>query len=261
MKKTITRLALALTLIAGLLSVAGTAHADGRYDDKSLELSSSWTTAVVAGDTSWVTLSWRGLTEVTDFQVRIYGDDGVEIAYPEATRDHTSPSNGTTLDKGERDYTAFQVTVPSTATRTQYVKMEMSWTAYGEQRSESTTIRIPVKQYKGQDLEILTDNARPDENGWVSVAYLGMAPSLGDFTVRVSDSADLTITYPREKYTSLHGDDVLVDGETDVVRFLLDDAKKASGQVIVIETSYTWAGNTKVVEHKLLIGDGVVRGT
>lgn len=254
MKKTITRLALALTLIAGLLSMAGSAQAQSRYEDKSLELASSKTATVVAGDSSWVTLSWLGLTEVTDFEVRVEGSNGIEIAYPESTGDHTSPSNGSTLDRGERDYTAFRVTVPDTARGNQRVTVTMSWTAYGEARSASTTIRIPTTQYKGQDLEILTDSASPNEAGWVGVAYRGMAPSLPDFTVRVADDAGLSITYPRDAFTSLHGDSTLEDGETDVARFRIDDADEANGEVIVLETSYTRNGRTTVVEHKLVIG-------
>ena len=84
------------------------------------------------------------------------------------------------------------------------------------------------------------------EGGWVDVGFSGLAPSLTDFQLTVTDPAGLTIEYPLETHTSLHANSTLEDGETDVARFYVAPTQTGAEQVTIeYRISYVNArGNT-----------------
>ncbi|MFN3216076.1 MAG: hypothetical protein ACE367_06240 [Acidimicrobiales bacterium] len=232
---------LVIAVIAALvLAMAPAAGAQGsNYERKSLELRTTRTAAVTAGDTAWVLLQWKGLTDVDDFRLQASGRDGVEVSYPANTGDHTALMQGSSLKKGRVDVMALRVTVPADAGRQVLVDVKFSWTAFGESRNASTTIRVPVVRYTGADYEIIDRTIRKGDNGdlWAEITYRGLAPSLQDFRVTVPDADGLDLYFPRRDHSSLNGDAELEDGETDFVRFRISeaDADKLSQLAFVTE--------------------------
>ncbi len=194
------------------------------------------TSAVVEGDTAWVTVSLRGLVDVEDlrFTATLAGEP---VAYPENTVDHSGPYNGYSLDRDEIDYVAFQVTAPQIEQSKQYVDFTLSatWTGEGEQREGSLTIAVPVIEFNGEPYELVSDEITISEeaNGWVNLAMAGLTPRIEDVRVSIVEPDGLDIHYPQETYTSLLRDAVLEDGETDQANLRLGEAHW--GQTIDVE--------------------------
>ena len=105
-----------------------------------------------------------------------------------------------------------------------------------------TTRRMPVAVPAG-------------EGGWVEVRYTGMAPSVDRFSVVVSDTDGLAITYPQYgTATSLHHDAVLEDRETDVVRFYVDTSDVAPGTYgLTLEATYAKGGAGSSIQSGLAV--------
>ncbi len=194
------------------------------------------TSAVVEGDTAWVTVSLRGLVDVEDlrFTATLAGEP---VAYPENTVDHSGPYNGYALDRDEIDYVAFQITAPQIERAKQHVDFTLSatWTGEGERRDGSLTIAVPVIEFNGEPYELVSDDITITEeaNGWVNLAMAGLTPRIEDVRVSIVEPSGLDVHYPQETYTSLLRDDVLEDGETDEANLRLGETHW--GQTIEVE--------------------------
>lgn len=224
-----------------LLTLAPAAGAQGSdYKDKSLELRTTRTAAVTAGDTAWVLLQWKGLTDIDDFRLQATGRDGVAVSYPANTGDHASFMQGSSLEEGRVDVMALQVTVPPDARGQAWIDVSFTWTAYGEQRRASTKIRVPAVRYTGADYEIIDRTVRKGDTGelWAEITYRGLAPSLQDFRVTVPDADGLDVYFPRRDHSSLNSDAELEDGETDFVRFRISEADADELSELAFVTEY-----------------------
>lgn len=194
------------------------------------------TSAVVEGDTAWVTVSLRGLVDVEDlrFTATLAGEP---VAYPENTVDHSGPYNGYALDRDEIDYVAFQITAPQIERTRQNIDFTLSatWTGEGERREGSLTIAVPVIEFSGEPYELVSDDITITEeaNGWVKLAMAGLTPRIEDVKVSIVEPSGLDVHYPQESYTSLLRDAVLEDGETDEANLRLGEAHW--GQTIDVE--------------------------
>lgn len=232
--------AVVIALVAALLfAAAPSAGAQGsEYADKSLELRTTRTAAVTAGDTAWVFLQWRGLADVDNFRLTATASGGATVGYPENTRDHTSLSRGEALRKDQTDTMALRLTVPSNA-REVTLSVSFTWSAFGTDRRASTQIRVPVVRYTGADYEIVDRAVRAGDDGdlWVEITYRGLAPSLQDFRVTVPDAEGLDLYFPRRDHSSLSADAELEDRETDFVRFRINakEAERLAGLAFVTE--------------------------
>lgn len=214
------------------------------------------TSAVVEGDTAWVTVSLRGLVDVDDlrFTATLAGEP---VAYPENTVDHSGPYNGYALDRDEIDYVAFQITAPQIERRKQYVDFTLSasWTGEGERREGSLTIAVPVIEFSGEPYELVTDDITITEeaNGWVNLALAGLTPRIEDVKVSIVGPSGLDVHYPQETYTSLLRDAVLEDGETDEANLRLGEAHW--GQTIDVEIRIDYVVDAEALSrtHKVTI--------
>ena len=234
--------ALVATLLLGLAGPAGAQSSGSEYAEKSLQLNTTRTASITSGDTAWILLQWQGLADVTDFELRATGTDGVTVSYPTNTGDHSSFMQGRALAEGRLDSTALKVTVPADAKKQVYLNLSFTWTAYGESRQATTQIRVPVVDYKGDDFEIVDRAVRPGADGdmWVEITYRGLAPSLQDFRVTVPKAADngVDLYFPRTDHSSLNSDSELEDRETDYIRFRFDPDQVEELAKLDIETQY-----------------------
>ena len=232
---------LAIAIVAALvLAMAPAAGAQGSsYENKSLELRTTRTAAVTAGDTAWVLLQWKGLTDVDDFRLQASGRNGVEVSYPTNTGDHTALMQGYSLKEGRVDVHGAAGDRACRRRPRGQCRREVQLDGLREQRSASTTIRVPVVRYTGADYEIIDRTIRKGDSGdlWAEITYRGLAPSLQDFRVSVPDADGLDLYFPRRDHSSLNGDAELEDGETDFVRFRISeaDAEKLSELAFVTE--------------------------
>jgi hypothetical protein len=102
---------------------------------------------------------------------------------------------------------------------------------------------------------VLTDTVAVTEadNGWVGISLTGLAPRVEGVQVRVVDPEGLDIYYPLETHTSLHGDDLLEDGETDDARFRVNESLWGQTSKVSVEVSYTLDGKDASIVHPVTI--------
>ncbi len=226
--------------------------------NKYLQIRTDSTAAVVVGDTAWVTVSIRGKEDLDDVRFTATLTDG-SVGYPANTVDHSGPYNGYRLDRRETDYVAFRVTIPEgfAAARAE-LALEASWT-HGDQSMRGTeTVAIPLVEYVGAPYSLVSTSVTlaPDADGWVEVGFAGLAPRLESFEVAVVDPPDLDVYYPHERFTSLAGDSLLEDGETDVVRFRLGESHWNALLDVQLEVRYQHQGAPQLANHPLSIVPG-----
>jgi hypothetical protein len=58
----------------------------------------------------WEAVQWRTDRRVCHFKLTIWGGSKADIRYPDNTQYYSSFANGSTLSRGETDFTAFRVT-------------------------------------------------------------------------------------------------------------------------------------------------------
>lgn len=252
----------ALVLLA-LVSTAlgGTAQAQdaGETEDVRLKtyvnVQTNRTAVVVIGDTAWVTVSLRGKADVEDLRFVATLADG-SVAYPANTVDHSGPYNGYELDKNETDYVAFRVTIPADLQEKKVeMELEATFTHDGQPMRGTDEVEIPLVQFDGSPYSLGSDQVTLTDatNGWVEVSFAGLAPRLENFEVAISDPTDLDVYYPLETFTSLAGDALLEDGETDVVRFRLGEAHWGVDHAVQLTVRYQLAGVAESATHALSI--------
>jgi|FLYL01.1.fsa_nt_gi hypothetical protein len=227
--KLTTRFLLLLSLVAtlgGLLPLPATAA------QAQPELMQDSTAVVAAGGSTWVTLTWLGTGDVASFALTAKPRKarGVEVSYPANTGDHSSLMRDDELLEGELDYTAVRLTVPYYQTKAFELDLTVRYSEDGKPRTKKYRVEVPVVVHTGADLEVLGDVPAVPSGGehWVEVTMVGVAPTLTNLSATVG--GDLDVTYPGHgTSTSLHSDDVLTAGETDVARFLVDTSGLAPG--------------------------------
>lgn len=247
------RVALAGLLIAAAL-LAGTPADAQRNKGADPELQTRETATLVAGEAAWVALNWLGTGEATDVRVRaenIRGSNEASWGYPTNTGDYTAPARDATLQDGELDYTALQITVPYRQDKKFKLDLRVTWNDDRGARSESYSVTVPVTTFDGEDVKQVTSDVQvfSEEDTWVEVAYTGGAPRIEDFSARVVGDTQGVVVYPGDDdATSLHHDDVLLADETDVVRFLVLTSDMPPGDHdFQVEVSYT-KGNDQITE-------------
>jgi len=224
-----------------------------------VNLQTTRTAAIVEGDTAWIALSWTAKkADVTDFRVVAKTRTaGVTISYPDNTGTYTSLMNDSTLSAGEIDFSSLRVSVPYGARRVILV-VNATWIdAAGVTQSMNYKAQIPVAGFIGDDIAQLTDNAGPvpvKAPTWLGVEWTGIAPSLNKVQMTVSGPAGIAISYPENtgKYTSLHYDDTLEDGETDIAKFLVDASAITPGKYTLdVVLTYTKGTESKAVKGQV----------
>ncbi len=258
MMRRLTILLTVFALAATLLVPAASAQAPPEEVKltKSIQIRTSKTAAVVSGDTASLTVSIRAKNPVDDVRFTATLEDG-SVTYPANTVDHSGPYNGYEMDKKETDYVAFNVTVPAGVERKTSLGLELTatWTEDGKALTGTATVKVPVVPFNGDPFQVLTDTVAVTEadNGWVGISLTGLAPRVEGVQVRIVDPEGLDIYYPLETHTSLHGDDLLEDGETDDARFRVNESLWGQTSEVSVEVSYTLDGTDASMVHPVTI--------
>ncbi len=206
----------------------------------------------LAGSSEWINLSWTTAVELDDVEVRVTRKSrGLAVEYPNG-EDFSSLMTDSTLSENEIDFTALKITTDAAVRGTKRALIEISWTESGKRQTASGWLRFTNKTYQGEDFAILTEDAAvstapltPEAN-WVELAYKGLAPTTTD--MKITASSPFEVYHPQETFTSLHHDQTLHAGETDVARVWFDpDLLKAGTHVLNVSITYT---NTAGVEKK-----------
>jgi len=249
---------LVLTL-AMVLATAAPALAKER--DVNIDLRSSKTAAVTAGDTAWVAIDWLAKGgDAEDFAVEAEVGNGVGVWYPYKSTDtsgspetFTSLMGDSTLSESEVDFTAIRLDVPYDVPKNIDLILTVTYKSNGETHREVFKAKVPVAYYDGQDLQQVTADVGPIPAGvetWVSVDYKGFAPRLDDVSVTATGGSELTIVYPSKgtednpipgTFTSLRRDSTLDDNETDDVAFRVA-ASEPGTYVLSLEVTYAKDG-------------------
>lgn len=222
----------------------------------SVKVRTKKTSAVTIGDTVWVTVSIRGKGNVENLRFTAELDVDGSVGYPANTVDHSGPYNGYDLKNKETDYVAFNITISDEVER-RSAKMTLSytWTNGGESFAGKASVKVPLVNFDGSPYTLLTDTVTLTEadNGWVALSFAGLAPRVERLEVSISSPSGLDVYYPLETYTSLAGDDLLEDGETDVARFRINEAHWGQTLELELQVRYQVAGESATATHSLVI--------
>lgn len=209
----------------------------------------------IAGSSEWVNLSWTSDSELENIELRITRTTkGLTVEYPNGA-DHSSLMTDTTLSANEIDFTALKITTDASARGNAQATLEISWDENGRRQTASGSLRFTNKSYKGDDFAILTEDATvstnpltPDAN-WVELAYKGLAPTTTD--MQIMASGPVPVYHPQETFTSLHHDQTLHAGESDVARIWFDpELLEVGAHTISVDITYTdTTGKAKRTSH------------
>lgn len=233
------RVTLAVMVLTSLVTLGLPAQARGEP-----ELLTVDAPALTAGASSWIAVRWLGGSDVTDFRVTaapIGGSADVVVSYPENTGTYTSLYNDAELSSSEVDFTAIRLTIPYAVSGKVQLQLDVSYDDAGKSRQKVHVIQIPIVTHTGGDLDLVTtEGTLPSDGGWVPVWFTGVAPSLTDFQLVVTDPAGPTVVYPGDgASTSLYYDAVLLEGESDFVAFrVLPDGLAPGTYDMDVEASY-----------------------
>jgi len=211
----------------------------------------------IAGTSEWINLSWTTEVELENVEVRIIGESsGLTVEYPNGA-DHSGLMTDSTLSANEIDFTALKITTDASVKGNQRATLEITWDENGQRQSASGSLRFSNKKYKGDDFAILTEDASaslapatPDVN-WVELAYKGLAPTTTNMQITVSGTPQ--VYHPQETFTSLHHDQTLHAGESDVARIWFDpDLLQAGTHDLTVTITYTdTKGTAKQTSHEV----------
>jgi hypothetical protein len=244
-------------LVLACLALAGLAAPASAADRSSPTLLTNEKIDWIAGSSEWVKLSWTTEGELDNVEVRVIDlSNGLSVEYPNG-EEFSSLMENSTLSRNEIDFTALKFTTDPSSKGEKKVKIEISWDDGGSRRSAEGSLKFSNKKYKGDDFAILTedadittDPAAPDLN-WVEFGYKGLAPSTTD--MKITASGDLTAYHPQGTFTSLHHDQTLHAGESDVARVWYDpELVTAGSHTVTVTITYTNAkGKSLTTEHQV----------
>lgn len=223
-------------------------------------LLSSSDVAWIQGSSAWVNLMWTGDADFANLRVQASSSsDGVAIEYPgDGSATSSNLNTDADLSTAEIDFTALKFTTSTPGVK--HVSLNVSWiNGAGEEESANYNLELSNVAYEGDDFAILTteaavgtDAGNPAAN-WIDLGYLGLAPTNRDMVMTVD--SDLPVYYPQETFTSLHHDEILHAGETDVSRIWFDPELIESGEgVLTVMINYVDStGTAKSVTHEVTL--------
>ena len=225
--------------------------------DKPVLLSSP-DVAWVEGSSEWLNLMWTGDVEFSNLQVTVSStSNGVEVEYPGGAT-NTMLNTDADLSTAEIDFTALKFTTSKPGAKK--VSLDVSWTdGSGDEYVEVYDITLSNVAYEGDDFAILTtvaDSGTDPEDAadnWIDLEYKGLSPTNRDMAMSIS--SDVPVYYPQDTFTSLHHDEVLHAGETDVARVWFDPEQIEAGEfVLEVTVDYVdFTGKKKSVTHEVTL--------
>ena len=242
-------------IVAGTSSAAGTGTESASTEGPVLltEAELQW----IQGSSEWVNLLWTTDTELQNVEVRLASDSAeLEVEYPSDTN-RSLPSVDQAISVSEMDFTAVKLTANGSESLS--ATIQISWDdAQGERQTRDFPLTLTNQVYEGEDFAILTDavtvgtDVEDPGHNWVDLDYRGISPRNSAISV-VANSDDLPVYHPQVDFTSLHHDEVLHGGETDVARVWFDPDLAVPGTfTVVIEIDYVDTnGVEKTTSHEV----------
>ena len=222
---------------------SGTNGDNGNGGNARIDMITAEIPALVKGGGAWVALNYTtGSMEVRDVRITVETRTaGVTIRYPENTGDHTSFWADDTLSEGEIDYSAFHLDVPDTVDQNKAnLQLVITGTSDRGPLTQRLEVLVPLVEYTGENIEQVSNtvaSVTAGETAWVEVAFTGLAPMTSGISSTVAADG-VAVIYPGDRSsTSLHHDDVLDGGETDVIRFVVDAQASEPGVYELVVTT------------------------
>ncbi|MEV1289722.1 hypothetical protein [Micromonospora sp. NPDC049679] len=209
---------LAVVLVGAAVAVAPLSSAHAAAKDDGVDLVVPVLAAMLPGQQGWVSALWSANKDICDVKVTVSGP-GLTVSYPTNTGTYTSMYINSALATGNIDYTAFNVTVPSSAGGPVPVTLAVSYTQLppgqikkdddlktakfdckgpkGAQTVEATLPVVPVvgAAVAQRTTAVTVPRTKPT---WVNIKFQGRKPGLDNFRVTLSPPAGLTLTYPSD---------------------------------------------------------------
>lgn len=215
----------------------------------------------LSGSSEWLNLTWTSSDQISNVQVVVQpSSKGLTVEYPSNHKGFTSLGVDETLSANEIDFTSVKISTDPASRGTKMAMVYVSWDQNGKSfRSFAGRLQFSNKDYKGQDFAIMTEQASvsnlmddPDAN-WIEFNYKGLAPRTNNMKMTVT--SDMEVYHPQREFTSLHHDETLHAGETDVARVWLDPEIATSGNhELTINITYTnHQGKAKTEKHKVMV--------
>ena len=217
----------------------------------------------MSGSSEWLDLKWTAPAELENVRVVIEPrSPGLEVAYPANHDGFSSLANDEDLAPNEIDSSSVKLTTTDAGAKQAFVRVY--WDHEGQSHDMvAGRLRLSDDKYQGKDFEVLTEVAeittdakRPEKN-WVELSYKGLAPTTTNIWITVAGHPE--IYHPRSAYgyyfTSLHGDQTLRAGETDLARIWFDPEKMEPGEYKLIASVHyrDHSGILKTKSHKVLL--------
>lgn len=211
------------------------------------------------GSSEWVNLMWTSEAKLTNVKVTVEAkSEGVQVEYPTGQEGFTSLMVDDSLASNEMDFTSVKITTDPDSKGAKQLMVSVTWDYEGQSYDQDVgTMQLSNKKYEGEDFAIMTEvvilssNSEDAEANWVEFNYKGLAPRTRNMKMTVD--ADVEIYHPQESFTSLHHDQTLHAGETDVARVWIDpDLIEAGAKTVVVNISYMdHNGVSKTTSHKI----------
>ena len=221
--------------------------------------------AWVSGSTGWVNLSWTAQEDLQNIKVTLDSTSkGFSVEYPENHDGYTGLMVDADLSTHEIDFTAVKVSTDGKDNGTKWADVIVEWDFQGQHfQTKAGRLKFSNKKYKGDDFAILTEAAAVTSGegvanaaNWIELGYLGLSPNNSDLQMTVKSS--LPVYHPQGSYTSLHHDEQLHGGESDVARVWFDPELIAPGSdSLIVEISYRdFKGSKKSIDHVVALTVG-----
>jgi len=244
-----------VTPAAGPAAPAHAAHTGG------LELVVPTVAGMLPGQQGWVSAIWSANLDVCNVQVTVTGP-GLAVTYPANTSTYTSFYNASALATGNIDYTAFNVSVPATATSSVALTLSVNYNQLppgqikkdddlktkkfdckGPKGSQTVTATLPVTPATGAAVILKTVSASVPKSTptWTNIAFRGTRPNLANFRVTLTPPNGLSVVYPGDGTSSgLHAGTALPVGADDYAAVRFDASGMAPGTYQVpVHATYT----------------------
>lgn len=255
---------LSSTVLLGAIALPASAQAenrisDGGFDVPTPKLLTDTRVDWVQGSSEWMNLSWTSSADIANVKVHVVAKSkGLTVEYPTNQDGYSSLLDNDSLSASEIDFTSVRLTTDASSKGTKHASVYISWDYDGRNyEMYSGRLQLSNKTYKGKDFAIMTEEAvvsstsEGAEANWVEFNYKGLAPRTSNMKMTVE--GDVEVYHPQVRFTSLHHDETLHSGETDVARIWLDPELLQSGQKrLVVNITYTdFNGNSKTERHSV----------
>ncbi|GIJ54917.1 hypothetical protein [Virgisporangium aurantiacum] len=218
---------------------------------------------MLPGQSGWVGTMWAAADDICGLKVTASGAN-VTVTYPGNTATFASLSKADTLKAGAMDYTAFKLSVPTTApialipmqlTATYTEVADGATTCVGTKKTVTANATLPVVAPIGDAVVQKTSSVTLTRTApaWTQISYLGRKSGVTNFRVTVTAPAGMTVVYPADGTSSgLNGGPVLGVGVEDYAAVRLDaTALKAGTYTATVKA--TWDGGSSTDDLKIVV--------